>query len=503
MPDPVLINALSSRATADGTEILPHMRAGDTEALGLTVAAIKALGVTLSSSDPTTSQNEASGYINRWVWKNSTTGHIWILLVASTGTWLDISASGTGVTLPGSAAGTFYADDGTFKRAAQVIESAADPTADDDVGDGYYPGDVWRNTSSGDQWDMLDNSSGAAIWTPRSGGVTTVTSHAPGSTLTLTLTDGSSHLVTLSEDCTITLASSVADGTVEHAELDLDRQGYTVTWANLDQGEGDLDLSGAAGVVENLAVRVTYVSSAAYFHAIQYGAAGAGTALPATGLQAVHRLESDAADSVNSNDLTLQASASIVGSGQHGLSLASASSQYASRASAIIDPGADFTWVGAFANIDTAPGTDEAIVSWGSSSGGDPYLVLRWNVTGTLYAQAKDDTGANGSPASIAIGSLPADDMLVMLARNGSTLVLKCLSNGVTSNGTFPAGGMTCDQFALGCRMKGTPAFDWFYNGGSSRPILADAMWDRYVSGTTEQNQVRQWFIDDRGLSGV
>ena len=386
---------------------------------------------------------------------------------------------------------------------AAAVDSTvlAAPDADSDADAGYYVMD--SVLYDGVIYDCYDNTNGAAIWTPRSGGVTTVTSHAPGSTLTLTLTDGSSHLVTLSEDCAITLASSVADGTVEHAELDLDRQGYTVTWANLDQGEGDLDLSGAAGVVENLAVRVTYVSSAAYFHAIQYGAAGAGTALPATGLQAVHRLESDATDSVNSNDLTLQASASIVGSGQHGLSLASASSQYASRASAIIDPGADFTWVGAFANIDTAPGTDEAIVSWGSSSGGDPYLVLRWNVTGTLYAQAKDDTGANGSPASIAIGSLPADDMLVMLARNGSTLVLKCLSNGVTSNGTFPAGGMTCDQFALGCRMKGTPAFDWFYNGGSSRPILADAMWDRYVSGTTEQNQVRQWFIDDRGLSGV
>jgi hypothetical protein len=45
------------------------------------------------------------------------------------------------------------------------ITSASDPTVNDDVGDSYFPGQVWINTTTGEAFVLVDNTLGAAVWT--------------------------------------------------------------------------------------------------------------------------------------------------------------------------------------------------------------------------------------------------------------------------------------------------------------------------------------------------
>jgi hypothetical protein len=52
------------------------------------------------------------------------------------------------------------------RPAGVPVESASDPTADDDVADGYQVGQVWVNTSTGDTFILTDNTDGAAVWLP-------------------------------------------------------------------------------------------------------------------------------------------------------------------------------------------------------------------------------------------------------------------------------------------------------------------------------------------------
>jgi hypothetical protein len=43
-------------------------------------------------------------------------------------------------------------------------EATGDPTVNDDVGDGFYVGSTWRNSSTGYVFICTDNSTGAARW---------------------------------------------------------------------------------------------------------------------------------------------------------------------------------------------------------------------------------------------------------------------------------------------------------------------------------------------------
>ena len=46
----------------------------------------------------------------------------------------------------------------------------ADPTVNDDRNDGYYVGDVWVNTLTGNSWILVDSAVGAAVWNQIDGG---------------------------------------------------------------------------------------------------------------------------------------------------------------------------------------------------------------------------------------------------------------------------------------------------------------------------------------------
>lgn len=45
-----------------------------------------------------------------------------------------------------------------------AIESATDPTASDDMNDGYKPGQIWINTTTKKAYILIDATSGAAVW---------------------------------------------------------------------------------------------------------------------------------------------------------------------------------------------------------------------------------------------------------------------------------------------------------------------------------------------------
>lgn len=53
------------------------------------------------------------------------------------------------------------------KRFARKLTSTSDPAVTDDTGDGYRPGDVWVNTASGNVFDNIAATVGAAIWQHR------------------------------------------------------------------------------------------------------------------------------------------------------------------------------------------------------------------------------------------------------------------------------------------------------------------------------------------------
>ena len=44
------------------------------------------------------------------------------------------------------------------------ITSTSNPTVNDDVGDSYFPGQVWINTATGESFILVDNTLGAAVW---------------------------------------------------------------------------------------------------------------------------------------------------------------------------------------------------------------------------------------------------------------------------------------------------------------------------------------------------
>lgn len=124
------------------------------------------------------------------------------------------------------------------------ITSTSDPTVNDDIGDGYNPGQTWVNTTTPEAFVLVDNTLGAAVWVStttaagdyvsiRDGGKETVsTVAASGATETLDLANGNVHDVTLTADCTLTFAGATV-GVACSFTLLLRQDGtggWTTTW---------------------------------------------------------------------------------------------------------------------------------------------------------------------------------------------------------------------------------------------------------------------------------
>ena len=60
---------------------------------------------------------------------------------------------------------------GDFSNPMQIMLSnptaTRDPTATDDVTQGYQPGSIWINDTAGTAWFCISNAAGAATWTYR------------------------------------------------------------------------------------------------------------------------------------------------------------------------------------------------------------------------------------------------------------------------------------------------------------------------------------------------
>ena len=104
-------------------------------------------------------------------------------------------------------------------------------------------------------------------------GSDTVVDLSPSDTLVLLLEPGKNYRITLREACSVTLASNIEPNTVETAYVDVVRNGFPLTFTNIDQGEEDLDFSAEAGFTENLQFRVTY-DNGPFFHVLQFGRVG-------------------------------------------------------------------------------------------------------------------------------------------------------------------------------------------------------------------------------------
>lgn len=119
----------------------------------------------------------------------------------------------------------FYSDalGGSAALSGKGVVSAVDPTATDDSDHGYTVGVHWVNTTTGEEFVLVDGTAGAAVWTSTTagGGTGFVTNTlggkevvdtiaALGATHTLDLANGNVFDATLTADCTLTFAGATA-----------------------------------------------------------------------------------------------------------------------------------------------------------------------------------------------------------------------------------------------------------------------------------------------------
>lgn len=99
------------------------------------------------------------------------------------------------------------------------VESTSDPTADDDVEAGYYVGQIWVNTNTGEAFVLVDNTAGAAVWISISSpalaldDLTDVNAPSPGDGEVLTWDDGAGEWVADALPAGVSPASTVEDET--------------------------------------------------------------------------------------------------------------------------------------------------------------------------------------------------------------------------------------------------------------------------------------------------
>lgn len=94
--------------------------------------------------DPVVGDDDADGYAEGSLWRNTTTGDIFVLADPSTG----------------AAVWEKLTDDDELNNFTATV----DPTATDDSTAGYGLESIWYNTTTGSAWLMVDDTVGAAVW---------------------------------------------------------------------------------------------------------------------------------------------------------------------------------------------------------------------------------------------------------------------------------------------------------------------------------------------------
>ena len=381
------------------------------------------------------------------------------------------------------------------------------PTVDDDSNAGYAPGFLWVNTTTGVGYILTDATVGAAVWATvtgvAAGGFTRSSAGTiGGSTYNPTLVDATVTELTCSQNLTITLDSNVSGSDIYESELWVNAQGFAVDFANGDV-TSSVAISTTAGEITKLFIRHYYDSDAGApaFEIYQYFIKASSVTLPQTNLVALYEFTSDAADSKNSFDLTLQGSASVIGTGDGGLNLASATSDAALRtADSPLDMDSDWTIYVAFKWDQSTPGGDMAVFAFCSDTTGQPYVYFYISSTGTMRCSSRNTAGAGGTAASVSLASTPDGIQLWEIRNNGGTLDITCLNNSAAGSGSLPAATIDVDNFSVGARYPNS-GYDRGWNGGATNPIYALALYQAAVTSSTTRDQIKTWFTSDRGLT--
>jgi len=94
-----------------------------------------------ATADPTVNDDENDYYGVGSVWANRLTNTVFICCDPTNGAavWSVVGAT-------------------------EAVESVIDPTANDDINDGFVRGSTWINTTNSTIWHCIDNSVGAAVW---------------------------------------------------------------------------------------------------------------------------------------------------------------------------------------------------------------------------------------------------------------------------------------------------------------------------------------------------
>ncbi|HUW17391.1 MAG TPA: hypothetical protein VMW94_09965, partial [Actinomycetes bacterium] len=114
--------------------------------------------------------------------------------------------------------------------------STSDPTVNDDVGDGYLPGDTWINTDTGETFVLVDNTLGAAVWVS--------TSSAGGGTVSF----GSN---TNDVSSVGTMGASASNTRADHVH----RGVHAITAAGSNAVYGDVNLQSGQGIAISTAAQ--------------------------------------------------------------------------------------------------------------------------------------------------------------------------------------------------------------------------------------------------------
>ena len=133
---------------SDGTDVWLCVDASVGAAVWIQLTTSSILDNFSAIVDPAVGDDTADGYSAGSRWYNTATDNLFLCVDATLGaaTWLRID------------------------NINHNFAAVADPTAGDDDADGYEPGSIWYNTGSGDLFLCVDASTGAAIWSPLSGG---------------------------------------------------------------------------------------------------------------------------------------------------------------------------------------------------------------------------------------------------------------------------------------------------------------------------------------------
>lgn len=114
--------------------------------------------------------------------------------------------------------------------------ATTDPGATDDHDDGYRPGSLWRNTTTGVLWMCLVDTAAAASWQAISSGAESLhTDLSVSGAHTIDRGDGATHDLTLTGNATFTLAGALT-GLATDIRVILRQDGTgsrTVTWPTI------------------------------------------------------------------------------------------------------------------------------------------------------------------------------------------------------------------------------------------------------------------------------